>query len=79
MSPPSARAELAAAVRAVNAAYARLPHSAQANIQIAYDGIEAEIDSSILAGDQERARDAIRAWREYWLGRFAGRSQGATR
>jgi hypothetical protein len=66
----SIRAELAAAVRRVNAAYAALPPSVAESIDIAFDGFEAEVDSAILAGDRARALDAIAAWRGYWLDRF---------
>ena len=69
-SPTTIRTELAAAYRAVNAAYARLPRSAQASVVIAYDGLEAEIDASILTDDRNRALAAIRAWKSYWLSRF---------
>lgn len=71
MTAPSVRAELAAAVRAVNAAYARLPRPAQDRIDIYTDGIEGEIDAAILAEDRDRALAAIRAWQGYWLDRFA--------
>jgi len=67
---PGVRAELAAAVRAVNAAFDRLPVDAQQKVAVAVDGLEAEIDAAILAGDRERAEAAIRAWREHWLETF---------
>lgn len=66
----ASRAELAAAIRAVNAAFARLPQPVQGSVDIAYDGIEEEIDASVLTDDCERALSAIRAWRGYWLDRF---------
>jgi hypothetical protein len=71
MTPlPGVRPEVAAAVRAVNAAYNRLPASEGATIEIAYDGLDREIDAAIHAGDRERAEAAIRAWRQHWLAEF---------
>lgn len=67
---PGVGAELAAAVRRVNAAFSRLPTSTQDSIEIRYDGLDREIDAAILAGDRERARRAIRAWRGHWLATF---------
>ncbi len=67
MSPPTVRAELAAAYRAVNAAYARLPELVAERVEIAYDGLDAEIDTAILADDRDRALAAVAAWRRHWL------------
>jgi len=66
-TPTTPRAELAAAVRAVNAAYFRLPDNARNKVEIAYHGLEGEITASMLVGDDDRARSAIRAWRGHWL------------
>lgn len=66
-SEPSVRAELAAAVRAVNAAFARLPAEAQAAIDPTTDPCEREIEAAMQAGDRDRAMAAVRAWRGYWL------------
>jgi hypothetical protein len=70
VTPLSIRAELAAAYRSISAAYNRLPIEVQDRIEIGYDGLEAEVDASIIAGDRDRALAAIRAWRGYWLDRF---------
>lgn len=67
---PTIRAELAAAIRTVNAAYNRLSTSAQDAIEIRYDGLEAEIDRAIHADDRPRAERAIRAWRGHWVSEF---------
>lgn len=67
---PSVREELAVAVRRVNAEYARLPAPTQESIEIAYDGLEAEVDAAVAAGDRERAEAAIRAWKQHWLAEF---------
>jgi hypothetical protein len=66
----SVRAELAAAVRAVNAAFNRLPESAKTRMDLSVDGLEGEIDMAIRAGDRDRAVKAIAAWRDHWLDNF---------
>jgi hypothetical protein len=66
----SIRCELAAAVRAVNAAYGRLPRSIQDGVEIQYDRFEADVDAAIFAGDRDGAARAITAWREHWIGEF---------
>jgi hypothetical protein len=60
------RADLAAAVRAVNAAFAQLPAEVRDAIEIRYDGLDRELDAACAAGDRERALAAIRAWRGHW-------------
>ena len=67
MSEPSIRAELAAAVRAVNAAFARLPRETQEQIEIATDDLDRELDRALLADDRRRAMAAINAWRDHHL------------
>lgn len=71
MTPPTIRAELAAAVRAVNAAFNRLPAEAQGQLDVTADPVEVEVDKAILTGDRDRALAAIRAWKGYWLDRIA--------
>jgi hypothetical protein len=61
---------MAAAVRAVNAAYVSLPEAAQGLIEIGCDGLGAEVDAAILAGDRDRALAAINAWKRHWLATF---------
>ena len=70
MSAPTIRAELATAIRAVNAAFDHLPKSAQDAIEIGFDGLEAEVDAAIVADDRPRALRAITAWRRHWLATF---------
>ena len=70
MTPTSIRTELAAAVRAVNAAYYRLPVEGRPD-PAAFDPLEAEVDAACLDEDRDRALAAIRAWRQHWLARFA--------
>lgn len=66
----SLRAEIAAAVRSVNASFNRLSKSVQDAIEIGYDGLEVELDAAVASGDRDRALAAIRAWREHWLATF---------
>jgi hypothetical protein len=61
---------LATAIRAVNAGYARLSPQTRKRIDLSNDPREAEINEAIKAGDDRRARIAIDAWRNHWLGRF---------
>jgi hypothetical protein len=70
VSASTVRTELAAAIRAVNAGFNRLPATTQDTIDLRYDGLEAEIDRAILADDRPRAERAIRAWRSHWLYEF---------
>ena len=63
---------LAAAVHEVNAAFARLPSKVQATLDPADCQGEREIDAAIISGDDDRARQAIRSWRSYWLARLEG-------
>lgn len=71
MTPPSVRSELAAAVRKVNAEFARLPGDARSQIDPTVDACEAEVNAAILAGDRDRALRAVAAWRDHWLDRIA--------
>lgn len=70
MTPPTIRAELAAAVRAVNVAFYRLPTEAQDRIDATTDPVEAEVDAAVLADDRPRAMRAIAAWKRHWLATF---------
>lgn len=67
MALPGVQAELAAAIRAGNAAFERLSPQAQDVMVIGYDGLDRELDASINSGDRDRALRAIRAWRGHWL------------
>jgi hypothetical protein len=72
-NPDVVRAELAEANRTVNAAYEQLPRALRERLDIgAADHREAEIDAAIGAGDPERARATIGAWRRHWLAEFEG-------
>jgi hypothetical protein len=67
MTAASIRTELAAAIRKVNAEFARLPRQVQDSIVISYDDLDKEIDAAILADDRARALAALRAWVQHWL------------
>jgi hypothetical protein len=70
VTPTTIRAELAAAVRKVNAEFHRLPAEAQDRLDVRTDPVEAEVNAAMLAGDRDRAMAAIRCWREHWLDRI---------
>lgn len=67
MSSPSLRTELAAAIRAVNAAFNRLPGDAQDNVDLGHNTLDAELDRALAAEDRARALDAIESWRDHHL------------
>lgn len=75
MTVPTLRCELAAAVRAVNAAYFRLPAEAQDQLDVTVDPVECEVDAAVLADDRPRAMRAIDAWRRHWLAEIAEASR----
>jgi hypothetical protein len=58
----SVRTELAAAVRRVNAIYARRGDPKPEVVGGDWDRLEAEVDAAIKDGDRDRALAAIRAW-----------------
>lgn len=66
---PGINTELAAAVRAVNAAYNSIP-PARRPAAIEWDMLDAELDAACISGDRERAMQAIEAWRTHWLAIF---------
>lgn len=63
----SVRSELAAAVRAVNAAFNRLSAEAQDNLDINYNDLDVELDRCLRGDDRIRALGAIDAWRDHHL------------
>lgn len=67
MTENSIRSELAAAYRAVNAAFNRLPKEAQVALDLSTNDLDLELDRALLADDRERALGAIESWREYHL------------
>ena len=69
-TPTTPRAELAAAIRAINVALRRMPESARSQIDPRTEPVEAEVNAAALAGDRDRALAAIRAWRGSWLDRI---------
>lgn len=69
-SLPGINYELAVAVRAVNAAYNRLPENARP--EVPFNGLDREIDAAIASGDRDRAMAAISSWRGHWLHQLEG-------
>lgn len=67
MAENSIRSELAAAYRAVNAAFARLPENARTELDLSTNDLDLELDRALLADDRERALGAIESWREHHL------------
>lgn len=63
---PGIRAELAAAVRAVNAAYNRLPESRRPDVT-GWNALDRAVDEACAAGDRDRALQAIDEWRDSYL------------
>jgi hypothetical protein len=61
------RSELAAAIRAVNAAFNRLPREVQDELDLAYDDLDRELDRAAAGDDRARALAAIKSWRDHHL------------
>lgn len=60
---PGVDAELAAAVRRVNADYWRIPEAHRPDVTgERWDALEATLDARCAAGDRQGALDAIAAW-----------------
>lgn len=69
----SVRAQLAAAVRRVNAAYNRVPNADEIDVFSAkWRKLESDVDTALAAGDDLKARDAIREWEHHALVTFTG-------
>ena len=66
---PGINAELAGAIRAVNAAYHRLPEDRRPEPP-SWDALSREVDAACAAGDRSGALAAIRAWSGHWLSAF---------
>jgi hypothetical protein len=71
VTAPTIRAELAAAIRAVNSRFNTLPKSAQDSIEIERPDLDAELDRALLADDRVRALNAIESWRDHHLALIA--------
>jgi hypothetical protein len=59
------RAELAAAIRAINATYDRLPEDGRP--EVAWTNWDEALNRALLAADRQQARETIRAWRDHHL------------
>jgi hypothetical protein len=69
MTASSVRAELAAAVRAANAAYSRLPEDERP--EVAWGEIDAALEEALNSGSRARAIRAIKDWRRCQLALLA--------
>lgn len=67
MTENSVRSELAAAIRAVNAEFRRLPENARSQLDLSTNDLDRELDIALLADDRGRALRAIEAWREHHI------------
>lgn len=72
MAAPTIRAEAAAAIRAVNAEFNRLPRDVQDALDISYNDLDAELDRALLSDDRRRALAAIEAWKAHHLALIRG-------
>jgi hypothetical protein len=63
---PGINAELAAAVRRINALYMRIPEGRRPNVDGSrWRELEAQIDARCAAGDREGALHAIESWERH--------------
>jgi hypothetical protein len=68
MTPPTIRAELATAIRVVNAAFNRLDADEQARVHFTAD---APLDAALLGEDRAKALAQIESWRDCQLAAIA--------
>lgn len=61
------RSELAAAIRAVNAEYRRLPENARTQLDLSTDDFDRELDRALLADDRPRALRTIETWKGHHI------------
>lgn len=59
------RAELAAAIRRINASYEQLPEDRRP--EVAWADWDEALNQALLAADRQQARATIRAWRDHHL------------
>jgi hypothetical protein len=77
MSPllPGLSAELAQAIREVNAAFCRLPDNRRPALAPEWIALEDKIEAACARGDQTVAGAAIEAWRDHCLELIEGCQQ----
>lgn len=63
MTPPTIRAEMAAAIRRLNVRYRELPPDAQDRAAAAWEGVDADLEAA-LDGDRAAALAAVELWEE---------------
>lgn len=73
MSENSIRTELAAALRAVAAAYRCIP--ADQRPDVSWAATDEVLEEALTAGSREKALDAIAEWKNHWLGLFSAVSR----
>lgn len=66
----STRTELAAVVRAVGAAFNRVPESSRPDV--AWSEVDDLLEAGIVSGDRAQAMAAIEEWKQRHLDLFAG-------
>jgi hypothetical protein len=64
----SIRTELAAALRAVAAAYRQLP--VEKRPDVSWAATDDVLEAALTAGNREQALEAIREWRTHWFSLF---------
>jgi hypothetical protein len=67
-APASIRTELAAAFRAVNAAYHRLPVAQRPDVS--WSALDDVLERALGENDRDKALAVIREWRTHWLSLF---------
>lgn len=67
MAANSVRSELAAAIRAVNAEFLRLPEAARSQLDLSTNDLDRELDRALLTDDRGRALKAIESWRDHHI------------
>ncbi len=73
----SVNAFLAATVRRVNARYNKLENPEQVDIfSDRWRELERKVDTAMAAGDEQAAKEAIRAWEYHALLTFTGGDRG---
>lgn len=66
---PGISAELAAAVRKVNATYSQIPEADRPDIG-GWNALDAELDAACAGDDRQRAVAAIKNWADHYLALF---------
>jgi hypothetical protein len=65
MTPPTIRAEMATALRAVNARYNALPEELRPEVR--WEAMDDVLDEALRQPDRAKASAAITEWKNHWL------------